>query len=425
LRSMYSLFNLITLSEWSTITRPIAEMQPYVVIIMGLFTMFTAYGIMNVLIGVMVEHALTANENLMKEKDVEYKNDQMAKIFEVATILTGGQEDGDGFCITLEQLEEEIEVNHSLAQLLTQVDLPEGCTMKELFLLIDEDGDQTIQREEFVSALHRMLYCSDFQRLCLMQISLNSMKSLLREVFNRVRLIRSIPDDKDTMNFQRRNGYSQTGGGGPLPKASESMGTIDEDPDVNSAMLDEFRKLHGELREMRAEFGMRLADMQAHWMPPSNRSDAKLVQPSNGSSGLPPSEAPRLPSKTMCLPEDNSLTADLPGMMPVRRDDNLGTAVATKLPGPNVRDKMINDPAPSRSIGANVAPTGQGLPTDVISILVQLQDKLEELQSHSDLELSMRRNDLESQAATRVCCSELAACLSQEFLGRERTSTII
>jgi len=154
-----------------------------------------------------------------------------------------------------------MEVNQTFAQLLTQVDLPEGCTMTELFLLIDEDGDQTIQRGELVSALHRMLYCSDFQRLCLMQISLNSMKSLLREVFNKVKLIRGIPEEKDTTNVERRNDRSQTCGGGPLPKPSDSMGKIEEEPDVNSAMSDEFQKLHCELVEMRAEFGMRLADM--------------------------------------------------------------------------------------------------------------------------------------------------------------------
>jgi len=129
----------------------------------------------------------------------------------------------------------------------------------------------------------------------------------------------------------------------------------------------------------------------------------------------------------MCLPEANSLTADLPGMMPVRRDEHLGVAVASKLPGQNSHDKILNDPMPSqkKSSRTKVASTGQGLPTDVISILAQLQEQVEELQSDSELELSMRRNDLESQAATRVCCSELAACLSQEFLGRERTSTII
>merc|ERR1712125_131213 len=76
IRAMNTLFGLITLSEWSLISRPVSEQQPLAMILLVLFTMSTTYGVMNVVIGAMVEHALDAAQEFRRLEVTHEKDEQ-------------------------------------------------------------------------------------------------------------------------------------------------------------------------------------------------------------------------------------------------------------------------------------------------------------------------------------------------------------
>jgi len=402
-RSMFSLFNLITLSEWSTITRPISEAQPILVFVMVSFTMLTSYGIMNVLIGIMVEHALTANLNFAKAKEMEYKEEQMELVNTVATIIT--ENDNDGL-VTEEELETILEQDGKLASILTKIDLPEACTIEELFVLIDENGDGHVTRSELVSCMHRMLYCSEFQRLCLMQISLNNLKRLVREVAAEVRSLQKQNIEGDAIN--NRNNGAQVG----KSAAHESKNTTSEDADASFKGPDQLHMLQAELREMRLEIGMRFASLQAACL---QSKELCLTQPSLRSRGSrddsePPPPPKRLPpafsldvkdnSKCSCCPETTHQATCLPGRTPTygHREDAKTNALAPQ-------------------------PQGFALQADVLAIISMLEATVGELQKHSELEFSIRKNDLECQHAMRKRCFELASCLAEKLTGHDNPST--
>jgi len=260
-RSMYTLFSLITLSEWSTVSRPISEKQPFVVPVLVLFTIVTAFGVMNVVIGVMVEHALDAANKFARAQDHQNKIEQMYKVQSIRNVMEEIDKDGDG-CISKEELEQAIEDHKDLANLLLCVDLPHNCTIDEVFKLIDEDGDENISPDEFHAEMYRLVFCTDFQRMCLLQISLNRVKHMLLDVqseLKQLRVCQTVPNDG----------------------ACEARG---EEVGVN--VIDEVRKLRSDMQEMNAQLLSKLDALS----PPSltgPKSVGDAVQPDIAPSSVP------------------------------------------------------------------------------------------------------------------------------------------
>jgi len=190
-RSMLTCFSLITLSEWSTITRPIAEHQPIILICLVAFVMMTAFGIMNVIIGIMAQHALDAAMQASESKAERHRKEQMAFFSAVEQIVAKTDSDQNGD-IEFKEFQEAVDADPELACLLMRTILPGNFSVKELFTLLDVDGDGVLSTSEFHKEMYRLVYCNDFQRICIMQSSLNQVKQKVAEVarglFGRSRL---------------------------------------------------------------------------------------------------------------------------------------------------------------------------------------------------------------------------------------------
>mmetsp|Transcript_111486 Transcript_111486/g.221642 ORF Transcript_111486/g.221642 Transcript_111486/m.221642 type:complete len:664 (-) Transcript_111486:143-2134(-) len=244
LRSMFSLFSLMTLSEWSIITRPLYEKSPEIVSILVIFTVITAYGMMNVIIGVMVEQALLATRRFEAAKEDQYKEAQMEAVMTVAGMLADFATAGGGNgALSADDLQKAVDTNEALANMLLKVDLHKNCTIHELFILIDDDGDGEITQHEFESAMYRLLHCTDFQRMCLIQTGLNHVKHTLHKLSHDVQKMREhyvmiAPSD------------------GPLNRTNSVSDAAD------SGVMGALGNLQQELREMRAEFNAKLAMIQ-------------------------------------------------------------------------------------------------------------------------------------------------------------------
>jgi len=90
-RSMYSLFQVVTLESWSSgIARHIITNQPEMMMFFLTFLLFTHYGLLNLVVGVIVENTLSAarnnEEKIKQEQDKEQKRtlEHLKDIFKLA-----------------------------------------------------------------------------------------------------------------------------------------------------------------------------------------------------------------------------------------------------------------------------------------------------------------------------------------------------
>ena len=65
-RSIYTFFQVLTLESWSmVVARPVLEVNPGLVLVFVLFLFLTTFGLLNIIVGVIVENTLqAAKQNL-------------------------------------------------------------------------------------------------------------------------------------------------------------------------------------------------------------------------------------------------------------------------------------------------------------------------------------------------------------------------
>merc|ERR1711879_1125209 len=68
-RSMYSLFELMTLEGWDRTARPLVERQPMILLFLALFIMIFTFGILNMVVALVVECDKAAAEKYKEEID--------------------------------------------------------------------------------------------------------------------------------------------------------------------------------------------------------------------------------------------------------------------------------------------------------------------------------------------------------------------
>jgi len=179
-KSMLTLFNMCLLVEWPEVVRPVLLKQPYLVIGFVLFTMLVTFGIMNIIVGIIVDNVINLSQKYERqcmERALQTKLDVLQQIHKVVFDI---DTDDDGV-VTVEEIEASF--NQTVMQaLLAKINLPRGCTPSEFYRILDQDGDGTLRREEFVQSFYRLLEGNDFQRSCLVQMGINDVKALVRDV---------------------------------------------------------------------------------------------------------------------------------------------------------------------------------------------------------------------------------------------------
>merc|ERR1719387_2671328 len=73
-RSMYTLFCIVILAEWPEIGRPIIEKQPHMFAFFLVFIIFTTFGVMNVIIGVIVDNTMEAAKSIEADDEQTEKS---------------------------------------------------------------------------------------------------------------------------------------------------------------------------------------------------------------------------------------------------------------------------------------------------------------------------------------------------------------
>merc|ERR1719454_2857035 len=78
MRSMYSLFELMTLEGWEVVSRPLVEAQPLVFLFIGSFIGIFTYGLLNMVVATVVQKTLEQT-GAMKEYDDKLEMKRVAE----------------------------------------------------------------------------------------------------------------------------------------------------------------------------------------------------------------------------------------------------------------------------------------------------------------------------------------------------------
>lgn len=181
-RSMFTLLQVATLERWSEgIARHVMQKQPAMTFFFLLFIIFATFGLMNLIVGVIVENTIsTAKHNDAKIKQQNEKNRirilaHLREIFEMA------DEDGSG-TLTAEEVEHAIQ-NPEVANKLRIMDFPLH-NPAEFFLLLDTDSSGVLSIEEFIGGCMRLKGNAKSKDLLAVQVNIEALGKRLIEMQN-------------------------------------------------------------------------------------------------------------------------------------------------------------------------------------------------------------------------------------------------
>lgn len=173
-RSMFTLFQVVTLEQWSeNIVRHVMVKQPWMVPFFMVVIAITTFGLLNIVVGVIVENTLATSERddnkikRSKERDRQRVFNHLREIFEAA------DEDGSG-TLNLAEVRKAInkpEIYNKLKMIEFPVDDPE-----QIFMLLDFDGSGHLNIDEFITGCIRMKGTAKSKDLLVAQVAVDTMK---------------------------------------------------------------------------------------------------------------------------------------------------------------------------------------------------------------------------------------------------------
>jgi voltage-gated sodium channel len=179
-RSMYTLFQVITLESWSSgIARHVITNQPSMLLFFLVFLMFTHYGLLNIVVGVIVEMTLSAarrnEEKIKQEQDKEQKRtlEHLKDIFKLADEDGSGDLDRGEFfrCLQNPTVEKKMK--------LIQLPLAEA---RNLFEVLDADGQGSLSIDEFIGGCLRLKGSAKSKDLLSVQLQVECLAKKMDEM---------------------------------------------------------------------------------------------------------------------------------------------------------------------------------------------------------------------------------------------------
>merc|ERR1719436_1320931 len=173
-RSVFTLLQVITLDQWSdSVARHVIRNQPVMLVFFIALLCIVTFGLLNIIVGVVVENALaTAAKDRKKirrakEADRQLVFNQLREIFEDA------DQDGSG-TLSYKEVEDAIrkpEISHKLRMIEFPIEKPQ-----QIFELLDYDDSGELTIDEFITGCLRMKGQAKSKDLLFAQVALDCMK---------------------------------------------------------------------------------------------------------------------------------------------------------------------------------------------------------------------------------------------------------
>mmetsp|Transcript_20150 Transcript_20150/g.35803 ORF Transcript_20150/g.35803 Transcript_20150/m.35803 type:complete len:528 (+) Transcript_20150:93-1676(+) len=160
-------------SEWGSIVRPLLEHQPVLLLVFGFFVLISTFGMLNVMIGVIVDS--TAESKLSLEMERRKQQIEEASQMWKDSIHANGLSAEDIRKSSGAERSRKQEQRRSATQEILQavldkedgIEFPPGLGPEDLYDLLDFDAGGDLSHAEFKDGLHRLLFGNSFQLCCL------------------------------------------------------------------------------------------------------------------------------------------------------------------------------------------------------------------------------------------------------------------
>merc|ERR1719272_637982 len=173
-RSMFTLFQIVTFESWSErIVRHVMKKQPGMVLFFVIFIAICSFGLLNIVVGVVVESTLSTSQKddeklkRAEERDRQRVFDHLREIFEVA------DEDGSG-TLTLQEVRKAID-KPEIATKLRMIEFPVEDP-KQIFTLLDFNNCGELSIDDFIAGCIRMKGSAKAKDLLAAQVAVDTMK---------------------------------------------------------------------------------------------------------------------------------------------------------------------------------------------------------------------------------------------------------
>ncbi|CAE7213027.1 Scn10a [Symbiodinium sp. CCMP2456] len=153
-KAMYTLFQIITLESWSQeFARPIVKQQPIFFIFFMFFLFLTTFGILNIIVGVIVENTLNAAKQNMELQERRLQRQLRQELESIRILFEDADCDGSG---TLEEHEfVQILADEAVKNTLTRMEVPVDDPTT-LFEILDPQGNGSISFPIFAQGVLRV-----------------------------------------------------------------------------------------------------------------------------------------------------------------------------------------------------------------------------------------------------------------------------
>eukprot|EP00746_Dinoflagellata_sp_MGD_P017710 gnl/MRDRNA2_/MRDRNA2_140855_c0_seq1.p1 gnl/MRDRNA2_/MRDRNA2_140855_c0~~gnl/MRDRNA2_/MRDRNA2_140855_c0_seq1.p1 ORF type:complete len:603 (-),score=97.96 gnl/MRDRNA2_/MRDRNA2_140855_c0_seq1:70-1674(-) len=176
-RAMFTLFE--TCLEPLNL-RPIIEKQPGLFPFFLIYIFLTTFGVMNVIIGVIVENTMAANKQTENDLDDIDRQEKLQKIEKIRDACFIFDANGDGF-ITIEELKKGLS-EPAIFECLKELEFPIGGDEEELFQLLDNNGTGVVTHDKMMRGLFRSISQNDRMHILEIKASIHRMQRMMHEV---------------------------------------------------------------------------------------------------------------------------------------------------------------------------------------------------------------------------------------------------
>lgn len=193
-RSMYTLFVIMTLESWNSYCEVLMEVSPGYIIIFVLYIMFTHFTVLNLFIGVVVDHVQRLSSTTDVELMREVKDRQQQLFAQLHEVFTTADVDNDE-CLTVQEFRTVMRTNATIRKSMADLGVNEA-EVDWLFDTLDTDASGSLSIDEFVEGVLRCKESELARNLMQMQYG------LLREI----RVMGKTPDE--VAEFRKRKKYT-------------------------------------------------------------------------------------------------------------------------------------------------------------------------------------------------------------------------
>jgi voltage-gated sodium channel len=205
--AMLSLFNMALLTDWSNVIWPVYETHPAVTLVLILFIVVTSLGVLNVIIGLIVERTNAAAEKMSGEDRELERRMQLDAVVQLTKMMCELDANHDGW-LSLDEMGSAID-NPKFTDMMKQINLPLGFGLRDLYLMLDTDMNSKVTTKEFVEGMYRFVHCNEFQRTCLSHLSIAQVKRQINQAQKQMKQdVQRLRQEQQDLAQEMRQGLS-------------------------------------------------------------------------------------------------------------------------------------------------------------------------------------------------------------------------